>query len=787
MKGENRVQNRLDSVELWLTWILPVAGILLGLYKWVIQSNAPYFFLYTLIPPILFGYTFEYWSNKHWRLSAWRTNNSQDGFQSTIGLIYGGFSQLLLFCLGNSLSFSNSVSGKIEWILMFTFVGTITGLLYLMLSIEDGFYTIFNASYYKKESSVRSALRSGITFYSIFYFLFSFICMVGHSFLMGSVPISFFLWLTVIASFILIVPLSIIGYNSFHQLEEYRLSNEGMEVQTDTFALLLKYRKRIFQSFVIITLTSLVVFISWTVNMSKREIPNYVSSDIKLAHDLITSPGDTSLLVSLIPGKKGPFTLCPDFDRRIRRYSWVPQSENDVLTLVPKYDEAVIAVSLNDRTIPMSGPIKIPGNKAGKEYKISLRSGDENKISEYVVVVLPTSFLPLQVKIHDFDMVGDGYIFSGNFTVPKFRDWSMIFRDTYEEWGSDGMWDALFNTLYSRFTVPEQASKQTDTPIPEPSRPYLPYMYVLDKYGTPLFYQMSGFGFSAFRPYKYGFHYGVIHEYIQYAIGLGRTNLLDDNFEPVGSQIIPLQDVRTELHEFRWLDDGRIIQIGSKNHPWADGRLESIESGYIYITDEEGNKLFEWDSYDHVPIELSSVPVEDWSMRSYDYFHMNNVTPLTDGNYLVSARHTQTVMKIDATNGDVLWQMGKGRANEFTFIDDPYDGFSHQHAAYELKNGNILLFDNGLDHSKKLSRVLEYKLDEKAKTATLVFSKEFPMYQAYVAGNAYRMENGNTIAAFGSQGYVEEFDEFGWPVLSYRQGGLIYQAIKTNFPWSRNK
>ena len=62
-------------------------------------------------------------------------------------------------------------------------------------------------------------------------------------------------------------------------------------------------------------------------------------------------------------------------------------------------------------------------------------------------------------------------------------------------------------------------------------------------------------------------------------------------------------------------------------------------------------------------------------MRSYDYFHMNNVTPLTDGNYLVSARHTQTVMKIDATNGDVLWQMGKGRANEFTFIDDPITAF----------------------------------------------------------------------------------------------------------------
>ena len=47
-------------------------------------------------------------------------------------------------------------------------------------------------------------------------------------------------------------------------------------------------------------------------------------------------------------------------------------------------------------------------------------------------------------------------------------------------------------------------------------------------------------------------------------------------------------------------------------------------------------------------------------------------------------------------------------------------------------------------------------------------------------------DNGNTIAAFGSQVYVEEFDDQGWPVLSYRQGGLIYQAMKSKFPW-RNK
>jgi len=30
---------------------------------------------------------------------------------------------------------------------------------------------------------------------------------------------------------------------------------------------------------------------------------------------------------------------------------------------------------------------------------------------------------------------------------------------------------------------------------------------------------------------------------------------------------------------------------------------------------------------------------------------------------------------------------------------------------------------------------------------------------------------------------VEEFDDQGWPVLSYRQGGLIYQAMKARLPW----
>ena len=52
MKGENKVLDRLKNVELLLAWVIPGLGLALGIYKWVIQEHAPYFFLFTLIPPV---------------------------------------------------------------------------------------------------------------------------------------------------------------------------------------------------------------------------------------------------------------------------------------------------------------------------------------------------------------------------------------------------------------------------------------------------------------------------------------------------------------------------------------------------------------------------------------------------------------------------------------------------------------------------------------------------------------------------------------------------------------
>ena len=172
MKGENKVLDRLKNVELLLAWVIPGVGLVLGVYKWVIQEHAPYFFLFTLIPPIIFGYTVVYLATRHWKLWVWRTNLSRNGFQPTIGLIWGGITQLLLFCVGNALLFTSTFSGKLEWIIIIMFLTTVFGLLNDILSMEDGFIAVFNRAHYKKEGSVRSVLSYGVVLYGLFFIYF---------------------------------------------------------------------------------------------------------------------------------------------------------------------------------------------------------------------------------------------------------------------------------------------------------------------------------------------------------------------------------------------------------------------------------------------------------------------------------------------------------------------------------------------------------------------------------------------------------------------------------------
>jgi hypothetical protein len=154
-----------------------------------------------------------------------------------------------------------------------------------------------------------------------------------------------------------------------------------------------------------------------------------------------------------------------------------------------------------------------------------------------------------------------------------------------------------------------------------------------------------------------------------------------------------------------------------------------------------------------------------------------------DGNWTLSARGLSQVLKVDRKTGEVLWRLG-GKRNDFTFIDDPYGGLCGQHTATRVKNGNLLLFDNGqscwpeVPERGELTRVVEYEIDEDDKTARLVWSFAQEGAYSYSQGFAQRLPGGNTFVGWGQGPPVTatEVDADGNVVFEFTAHGPMTQA-----------
>lgn len=159
--------------------------------------------------------------------------------------------------------------------------------------------------------------------------------------------------------------------------------------------------------------------------------------------------------------------------------------------------------------------------------------------------------------------------------------------------------------------------------------------------------------------------------------------------------------------------------------------------------------------------EFSTDEMLEPPMPSGDFDHPNALRFDTDGNYIISYRVLGTVVKVDKNTGKVIWRLG-GLKSDFTFLNDPQGGFSAQHDAQVLANGDILLFDNGWRHNPQFSRAVEYRLDETAKTATLVWSYSHdPASFTPYTGSVQRMADGTTLIGFSGMNTMVQVDANG--------------------------
>lgn len=232
-------------------------------------------------------------------------------------------------------------------------------------------------------------------------------------------------------------------------------------------------------------------------------------------------------------------------------------------------------------------------------------------------------------------------------------------------------------------------------------------------------------------------------------------------------------------HEFRALPDGHALLIGFENHfadtrtdlPGGVAKAKRLDNNVIELDGSGGGRVI-WSSYpDLEPSDLMPGR-EEVDPADYDAAHMNSIDVAPDGNLLVSCRAVSTVFKIDRKTGTVIWRMG-GTRNQFRFLDDPESGFSKQHDARYLPNGHIRLFDNGNLGRPHESRVVQYAVDETARTARLVrvWRHVPPIFSVY-AGSA-RDSDGHVLVDFTMAGALTEYGADGAVVWEARLGRFV--------------
>lgn len=239
--------------------------------------------------------------------------------------------------------------------------------------------------------------------------------------------------------------------------------------------------------------------------------------------------------------------------------------------------------------------------------------------------------------------------------------------------------------------------------------------------------------------------------------------------------------VNTDGHDAILLPDGTAWLMAYEKDR-ASGLIHSL----IQRIDPDGSVGFEWSSAPYAAETVAAGP---------DYAHLNSFEVMADGDLLASFRNLSSIYKIATSArdgiavGDVVWKLG-GRDSDFTVTGPggaPDGGPCAQHAATELPNGDIALFDNGSSDvfealclrpgalgddavQRVRTRALTLRLDEGSGTARIVRSYEPPGRFAWFAGSTQSVGDDGLLIGWASAtaAIATELDAAGEPVWELR-------------------
>jgi hypothetical protein len=277
------------------------------------------------------------------------------------------------------------------------------------------------------------------------------------------------------------------------------------------------------------------------------------------------------------------------------------------------------------------------------------------------------------------------------------------------------------------------------------------------------------------------YYYGPI---VSPGVGMGQDVILNHNYQTVAT-VNAGNGYHADLHEFQLTPQGTALitvfapvkaNLSSVHGPRKGTVLDSIIQEIDIAT---GKLLWEWHAYGHVPLADSYAALG----LPYDFFHINSVQQLPNGNLLISGRHTWAVYEISKRTGKVVWRLG-GKHSSFKMGRGT--NFEWQHDAH-LSGRVVTVLDNAAGPapaSERQSRALRIALDLKHRQATLVRAyTNTPPALSSNEGSIQLLADANAFVGWGSVPYFTEFGRLGRQRFSvhFPLPTQSYRAYR--FPW----
>ncbi|KAK3672892.1 hypothetical protein LTR78_007245 [Recurvomyces mirabilis] len=268
----------------------------------------------------------------------------------------------------------------------------------------------------------------------------------------------------------------------------------------------------------------------------------------------------------------------------------------------------------------------------------------------------------------------------------------------------------------------------------------------------------------------------------QLGYAVGQDIIVDSNYRVVATVNTGRGAQPADQHEFQLINGNSpsAIMTSYRAFPY-DLSAFNITSGlgwlmagmFQEVDVQSGEVLFEWYSTDHVDPSMTQIRPNTTDVggdgltphTAFDYFHINSIDKSSDGNYLVSARHTSTIYYINATDQSIIWRLSFLGESEFSCTNF---NFSFQHDARIRSQTDtsmdLTMFDNAhncLASTDVQSSGRFITIDFANGTATETRRTLAPDggIASCSQGNTQVLDNGHVFNGWGDKAVFSEVDD----------------------------